>query len=69
MADDVRFLTDDDTIAFLRSIDVDPGQLAQTLFREEVRRLKAAERHERLTEAGGRLPRSAADTVRDDRDR
>lgn len=64
----VQFREDEETLAFVEELGVNPNRLARRLFQQEVRRLRAEERHERLSEIGIRLPQSAAELVREDRD-
>lgn len=65
----VQFREDEETIAFVEDLGLNPNELARELFEKEVRRLRAERRHERLEEAEISLPRSAADLVREDRER
>lgn len=65
----VQFREDESKIAFVRELGVNPNELARELFEKEVRRLRAKERHDELTQAAIHLPRPAAEIVREDRDR
>lgn len=67
--DRIQFHEDEETLAFVESLGLDPDALARRAFQREVRRLRAEKRHQRLEEAQIRLPRSAAEVVREDRDR
>lgn len=65
----IEFRVEEGTVTFVEELGLDPSELARELFVAEVRRLRAQERHERLTEADIRLPRPAAEIVREDRRR
>lgn len=69
MAGKIRFQADDEDTAFLKRLGKDPNEVGKRAFRRAVRRLEAQERHERVTEAGLKLPHSGAEMVREDRDR
>lgn len=68
MTSKVQFREDEEVLAFLESKGVNPNELARDLLEAEVRRMRAADRMERLRARRVRLPRPAAEMVREDRE-
>lgn len=68
MTSKVQFREDEEVLAFLESKGVNPNELARDLLEAEVRRMRAADRMERLRARRVRLPRPAAEIVREDRE-
>lgn len=69
MKDRIQFHEDEEALAFVESLGLDPDDLARRVFQREVRRLRAEKRHQLLEEAQIRLPHSAAEIVREGRQR
>lgn len=68
MASKVQFREDEELLAFLESKGINPNELARDLLEAEVRRMRAADRMERLRARRVRLPRPGAKMVREDRE-
>lgn len=68
MTDRVQFREDEEVISYVESMGANPNELARRLFQEEVRRLKAEEKLRRIRAANIKLPRPAAEMIREDRD-
>lgn len=68
MTSKVQFREDEEVLAFLESKGVNPNELARDLLEAEVQRMRAADRMERLRARRVRLPRPAAEIVREDRE-
>lgn len=64
----VQFREDEDTIAFLESLGLNPNDVARTAFETEVRRLRAKAKFDKLRSLNLRLDGSTAKWVREDRE-
>lgn len=65
----MQFREDEDVVAFVQEQGLNPNELARRLFEAEVRRMRARDRMDRLRERDIRLPRRAAEAIREDRER
>lgn len=64
----VQFREDEEVLAYLEDHGINPNELARELLEAEVRRMRAADRARRISARNIRLPRPAADMVREDRE-
>lgn len=68
MTDRVQFREDEEVVQFVESRGINPNDLAKRLFEAEVRRMRAEARLQEIRRRGIRLPRPAAEMVRDERE-
>lgn len=69
MTDRVQFREDEDVIAFVESLGLNPNEVAREAWAAQVRKLRTRAKHEKLRKLSIKLPPGeAARLVREDRD-
>ncbi len=67
-SDVIQFREDREAVQYLRERGINPNEFGREAFEAALRRLRAREAMDQLSEVGARLPKPVEDLVREDRE-